>query len=86
VLAVAEGGPVSLIDDRETGVLAPAHGRALAGELLRLAEDALLRERLRRAALQAVRGRTWEASLEQLASGYRIALGERTPGLDRKVA
>jgi glycosyltransferase involved in cell wall biosynthesis/predicted metal-dependent phosphoesterase TrpH len=86
VLAVAEGGPVSLIEDGETGVLAPAHTGALAAELLRLAEDALLRERLRRAALAAVSGRTWEASLEQLAAGYRTALGERTPGLDRKVA
>ena len=51
VLAVAEGGPVSLIEDGETGVLAPAHAGALAAELLRLAEDTLLRERLRRAAI-----------------------------------
>ncbi len=86
VLAVAEGGPVSLIESGETGVLAPAHAGALAAELVRLAEEDLLRERLRRAALQAVRGRTWEASLEQLAAGYRIALGERAPGVDRKVA
>ena len=86
VLAVAEGGPVSLIESGETGLLAPAHAGALAADLLRLAEDALLRERLRRAALQAVRGRTWESSLEQLAAGYRTALGERAPGVDRKVA
>jgi hypothetical protein len=26
------------------------------------------------------------AALEQLAAGYRTALGERTPGFDRKVA
>ncbi len=86
VLAVAEGGPVSLIESGETGLLAPAHAGALAADLVRLAEDALLRERLRRAALQAVRGRTWESSLEQLAAGYRTALGERAPGVDRKVA
>jgi glycosyltransferase involved in cell wall biosynthesis/predicted metal-dependent phosphoesterase TrpH len=86
VLAVAEGGPVSLIESGETGLLAPAHAGALAAELVRLAEEDLLRERLRRAALQAVRGRTWQASLEQLAAGYRIALGERAPGVDRKVA
>jgi glycosyltransferase involved in cell wall biosynthesis/predicted metal-dependent phosphoesterase TrpH len=86
VLAVAEGGPVSLIENGETGLLAPAHAGALAADLVRLAEDALLRERLRRAALQAVRGRTWESSLQQLAAGYRTALGERAPGVDRKVA
>ena len=86
VLAVAEGGPVSLIEDGETGVLAPAHAGALAAELVRLAEDTLLRERLRRAALAAVSGRTWEASLELLAVGYRTALGELAPGIGRKVA
>jgi glycosyltransferase involved in cell wall biosynthesis/predicted metal-dependent phosphoesterase TrpH len=86
VLAVAEGGPLSLIAHGETGLLAPADPGALAGELLKLAEDSLLRERIRRAGLAAVRGRTWEAALEQLAAGYRTALGERTPGFDRKVA
>jgi glycosyltransferase involved in cell wall biosynthesis/predicted metal-dependent phosphoesterase TrpH len=86
VLAVAEGGPVSLIEDGETGVLAPAHAGALAAELVRLAEDTLLRERMRRAALAAVIGRTWEASLELLAVGYRTALGELAPGIGRKVA
>jgi glycosyltransferase involved in cell wall biosynthesis/predicted metal-dependent phosphoesterase TrpH len=86
VIAVAEGGPVSLIESEETGLLAPAHAGALTAELLRLTEDTLLRERLRRGALAAVRGRTWEAALEQLASGYRSALHEPTPGFDRKVA
>jgi glycosyltransferase involved in cell wall biosynthesis/predicted metal-dependent phosphoesterase TrpH len=86
VLAVAEGGPVSLIQPGETGLLAPADSGALADALLRLAEDALLRERIRRAALAAVKGRTWEASLEQLAAGYRAVLDESAPGLGRKVA
>ena len=36
----------------------------------------LLRQRLARAALAAVRERTWERSLERLAAGYRRALGE----------
>jgi glycosyltransferase involved in cell wall biosynthesis len=86
VLAVAEGGPVSLIEHGETGLLAPADTGALADELVRLAEDALLRERLRRAALAAVSGRTWESALEQLGDGYRRALGGRVAGFDRKVA
>jgi hypothetical protein len=33
-----------------------------------------LRERLRKTALATVRERTWDASLGQLASGYRSAL------------
>jgi glycosyltransferase involved in cell wall biosynthesis/predicted metal-dependent phosphoesterase TrpH len=86
VVAVAEGGPASLIEHGETGLLAPADPEALASELLRLASEPLLYERIRRAALAAVRGRTWEASLEQLAAGYRRALGADEPGFDRKVA
>ena len=87
VVAVAEGGPASLIDRGETGLLAAADAEALAEELLRVASDDLLHERIRRAALAAVRGRTWEAALEQLAMGYRTALGETTlPGIGRKVA
>ncbi len=86
VVAVAEGGPVSLIDHGETGLLAPAQPEALATELLRLAGETLLRERIRRTALAAVRGRTWEAALEQLAVGYRIALDDGAAGAPRKVA
>ena len=33
-----------------------------------------LRERLRKTALATVQERTWDASLRQLASGYRSAL------------
>jgi len=86
VVAVAEGGPLSLIEHGETGLLAPADAQALADELVRVAGDDLLSERVRRAALAAVRGRTWEAALEQLASGYRTALWESVPGVGRKVA
>ena len=87
VVAVAEGGPVSLIEHGETGLLATGDAESLGAELLRVASDDLLYERLRRAALAAVRGRTWEAALEQLAAGYRAALGETTtPGIGRKVA
>jgi glycosyltransferase involved in cell wall biosynthesis/predicted metal-dependent phosphoesterase TrpH len=86
VVAVAEGGPASLIDHGETGLLAAADPQSLGRELLRLAGENLLYERLRRGALADVRGRTWEASLEQLAAGYRAALGEMTPQVGRKVA
>jgi glycosyltransferase involved in cell wall biosynthesis len=86
VVAVAEGGPASLIEQGETGLLSPADPEALAGELVRLASDDLLYERIRRTALASVRGRTWDAALEQLAAGYRTALGESVPGIGRKVA
>ena len=86
VVAVAEGGPKSLIENGETGLLAPADAGALAAALLRLTSDTLLRERIRRAAIAAVSGRTWEAALEQLATGYRTALHEGTSGIGRKVA
>jgi glycosyltransferase involved in cell wall biosynthesis/predicted metal-dependent phosphoesterase TrpH len=85
VVAVAEGGPTSLIAHNETGLLVKPDANALADAVLSLAGGPLTRERLRRNALQAVRGRTWEASLEQLAAGYRSVL-EHSPGSDRKVA
>jgi glycosyltransferase involved in cell wall biosynthesis/predicted metal-dependent phosphoesterase TrpH len=86
VVAAAEGGPMSLIESGETGLLAPPNAEALAEAVLSVLGTPLLRERLRRAGLAAVRGRTWEASLQQLAAGYRSALREGLPGFDRKVA
>jgi glycosyltransferase involved in cell wall biosynthesis/predicted metal-dependent phosphoesterase TrpH len=86
VVAVAEGGPLSLVEDGETGLLAPADPEALAAQVLRLAGDPLLRERIRRTASAAVSGQTWEAALDQLAGGYQIVLDAAGTGLDRKVA
>jgi glycosyltransferase involved in cell wall biosynthesis len=86
VVAVAEGGPVSLIEPEETGLLTPADPQALANGLLRLSGETLLRERIRRAALAAVQGRTWEAAMEQLATGYRAVLDETPVSESRKVA
>ena len=74
VVAVNEGGPASLVAPGETGLLAAADAGALARSLLTLVHTPLLRERLRTAALAAVRERTWEASLRRLATGYRAAL------------
>ena len=86
VVAVAEGGPVSLIEPGETGLLAPADPDGLAAEVLRLAHDPWMRERIRRTASAAVSGRTWEAALDQLASGYHVVLNAAASGVDRKVA
>jgi glycosyltransferase involved in cell wall biosynthesis len=76
VVAVAEGGPTALVADGETGLLRPASAEALAEAVTTLAASPALRERLARAALAAVRGRTWDRALARLAEGYRIALGE----------
>jgi glycosyltransferase involved in cell wall biosynthesis/predicted metal-dependent phosphoesterase TrpH len=71
VVAVAEGGPLSLIEDRVTGLLCEASAPALAEAVLELAASPLLRESLSRAALSAVRERTWERALARLGEGYR---------------
>jgi len=85
VIAVDAGGPASLIEHGETGLLAAPRPQPLADAIVALAGAPLLRERLRRAALAAVQSRTWEAALEQLAAGYRMALTEHAAG-DRQVA
>jgi glycosyltransferase involved in cell wall biosynthesis/predicted metal-dependent phosphoesterase TrpH len=74
VVAVAEGGPLSLIEDRVSGLLCAADARVLADAVLELAGSPLLRERLSRAGLAAVRARTWERALERLGEGYRRVL------------
>jgi glycosyltransferase involved in cell wall biosynthesis/predicted metal-dependent phosphoesterase TrpH len=86
VVAVGEGGPAALIEHGRTGLLAAAEVESLAEAVETVAGDARLSERLRRGGLDAVRGRTWEAALERLAAGYRVALSRRAAGSDRRVA
>jgi glycosyltransferase involved in cell wall biosynthesis/predicted metal-dependent phosphoesterase TrpH len=86
VVAVGEGGPATLIEHGETGLLVPPRAEAIADALISIVSDGTYRERLVRAALTAVRGRTWEASLDRLAAGYRLALEQRAPGRARSVA
>jgi len=74
VAAVGVGGPASLISDGETGMLAAASAEDLAASLLAIVWTPLLAQRLRKSALAAVRDRSWEGSLAQLAAGYRTAL------------
>jgi glycosyltransferase involved in cell wall biosynthesis/predicted metal-dependent phosphoesterase TrpH len=76
VIAVAEGGPRTLIEDGRTGLLRPADADALATALCDLAGAPALRRRLAAAALEEARGRTWARALERLAEGYRLALGD----------
>jgi glycosyltransferase involved in cell wall biosynthesis len=85
VVAVGEGGPTSIVSDGATGRLCPADAGALADVVCELAAQPLQRERLARTALDAVRDRTWERSLQRLADGYRRALdaGETAVGARR---
>jgi glycosyltransferase involved in cell wall biosynthesis/predicted metal-dependent phosphoesterase TrpH len=86
VVAVAEGGPASLIVHGESGLLAPADAEALAESILSIVQGPLLAERLRVGGLAAVRERTWGAALERLAAGYRRALGATVAGEDQVAA
>jgi glycosyltransferase involved in cell wall biosynthesis/predicted metal-dependent phosphoesterase TrpH len=83
VVAVAEGGPLSLIEDRVSGLLCPATPEALAGALLELADSPLLRERLARAGVAAVAERTWEGALERLGESYQRVLAPASQGAAR---
>ena len=86
VVAVAEGGPCSIVEDGVTGRLCPPDAQALAGAVVDLAAAPLQRERLAQQALETVRERTWERALGRLAEGYRRALGERQAAGARRAA
>jgi glycosyltransferase involved in cell wall biosynthesis/predicted metal-dependent phosphoesterase TrpH len=75
VVAVAEGGPASLVENRHTGMLCQPDADHIAGTVLQLAASPLLRRHLGASAVRAVQGRSWERALEQLAGGYHRALG-----------
>jgi glycosyltransferase involved in cell wall biosynthesis/predicted metal-dependent phosphoesterase TrpH len=76
VVAVAEGGPLSLVSHRESGLLCQPDSAQLAAALLQLVDSPLLREQLSRGGLAATCERTWERTLERLAAGYRRVLRE----------
>jgi glycosyltransferase involved in cell wall biosynthesis/predicted metal-dependent phosphoesterase TrpH len=86
VVAVAEGGPLSLIEDGATGLLRAPQAGSLAAAVVDLAAQPLLRERLSRSALSAVRERTWERALGRLADGYHTALGAAAGAEARRAA
>jgi glycosyltransferase involved in cell wall biosynthesis/predicted metal-dependent phosphoesterase TrpH len=80
VVAVAEGGPAALVENRHTGLLCRPDPEHLAGSLLQLASAPALRHQLGAAAVNAARARSWERAMGQLAAGYRRALDrERAP-------
>jgi glycosyltransferase involved in cell wall biosynthesis len=81
VVAVAEGGPASLVRHREAVLLCHPDPDRIAGALLQLAASPLLRRRLGAAGVALARSMSWEAALDQLAAGYRRALA-RSDGAD----
>ncbi len=74
VLAVDAGGPAELIEDGRSGCLAAANPEALAAALRGLTRSEAFRKRLRDGGVLAVRERSWERSLGQLAEGYARAI------------
>jgi glycosyltransferase involved in cell wall biosynthesis/predicted metal-dependent phosphoesterase TrpH len=86
VVAVAEGGPAALIENRHTGLLCRPDPDHLAGALLRLASSPALRHQLGAAAVIATRQRSWERALDQLAAGYRRALESRPAAVRQALA
>jgi glycosyltransferase involved in cell wall biosynthesis len=82
VVAVAAGGPAELVADGRSGLLCPPSAQALAGAMTGLAGSRVMRERLARGGLAAVRERSWEAALARLGEGWRIALA----AADRRAA
>jgi glycosyltransferase involved in cell wall biosynthesis/predicted metal-dependent phosphoesterase TrpH len=86
VVAVAEGGPASLIEEGRTGVLCPPDPELLGAAVASLATSRRARARLASSALTAVRARTWERALAQLAAGYDAALlDERAAATEAEV-
>ena len=86
VVAVAAGGPLSLIEDRVSGRLCPPDSVALADAMLELLQSPLLRGRVVAAGLRAARARTWEAAMARLADGYRLAMDVKDGGSGRRAA
>ncbi len=76
VVAVGEGGPAALIENRHTGILCRPDADHLAGAVLQLAASPELRRRLGEAARAVAATRSWNRAMEQLGNGYRQALAE----------
>jgi glycosyltransferase involved in cell wall biosynthesis len=74
VVAIARGGPLSLIEHRVSGLLCEPNAGDVADALVELARSPLLCTRLSAAGLAAARARTWEGALSRLAEGYELLL------------
>ena len=86
VVAVDSGGPASLIEHGQSGLLCAPRARQMAEALLALTSWPLLHERLRAGGLASVRERSWESSLDRLGAGYRSALAGAAARRAREIA
>ncbi|HEX7059547.1 MAG TPA: glycosyltransferase [Solirubrobacterales bacterium] len=86
IVVVAEGGPAALVENRHTGMLCRPDPDHLAGTLLQLAGEPLLRRRLGVAGERFARSRSWERALEQLAAGYGRVLEHAASRDERQAA
>jgi glycosyltransferase involved in cell wall biosynthesis len=77
VVAIAEGGPASLVENRHTGMLCEPDPDHIAGAVLQLASSPLLRRHLGASGARVARERSWQRALEQLAGGYARVLAAR---------
>jgi glycosyltransferase involved in cell wall biosynthesis/predicted metal-dependent phosphoesterase TrpH len=73
-VAVAEGGPTSIVIDGQTGRLCEPDPEMLAAAVLQMAGAPAWRAKLGRQAAAAARSRTWEAAIGELADGYAALL------------
>ena len=77
---------VGLIEHDKSGLLAAPDADALADAVLRVAGSPVLAQRLAEGGLSSVAERSWAASLEQLAEGYRRGLAEDLAPAVRRAA
>ena len=77
VVAVAAGGPAELVAHGRNGLLCSPGPAVIGLTLAGLAGSPSARRRLSGGGLNAVRERTWEASLGRLAEGWTLALEGR---------
>jgi glycosyltransferase involved in cell wall biosynthesis/predicted metal-dependent phosphoesterase TrpH len=76
VVAVAKGGPLTLIEDRVSGLLCEPQPSALAEAMQQLAGSPLLHRRIASTGLARVRERTWEGAMARLAGGYERLMAD----------
>ncbi|MDO9353628.1 MAG: glycosyltransferase [Solirubrobacteraceae bacterium] len=76
VVAVAENGPLSIVEDGVSGLLREADAGALAEALVSVTSNPELAARLREGGIASTAERSWDASLGRLADGYRAAIAE----------
>ncbi|HWH46120.1 MAG TPA: glycosyltransferase [Thermoleophilaceae bacterium] len=83
VACVARGGPLDLVADRATGLLAAPSPAALGDAIAELARSKALRRGLGERGRASARRRGWEAAMERLAQGYRRSLASAAPGIGK---